>query len=103
MGVDKDVLDHQKDYDLKHAEDVTELNEIIDELKLYEFVLSVSKCGGALYDKDGNLKASFIQDGKPAIRICRNENDLEIKFNDPTLQTRISRLMTPSSQKSLSK
>merc|ERR1712066_1181473 len=104
MGLQAEYDREEKSYNDSYAEDKSDLTLYMDELELFDFVMEASKCGGTVFDVDGTPLNSLLQKGKrdPGLKICDHGGELELKFSDPKLQARVSRLMTPSGRKKLS-
>jgi hypothetical protein len=62
-----------------------------NDLAVFDFILQAAAC------KD----SSFIQTEKPNVQICQSQDGLLLNFNNPNLQSRLERLMTPDARKAL--
>merc|ERR1719384_1974855 len=56
--------------------------------------MNVTKCNGPLF----NLGENAVLLQRDAPRVCETKGGLELHFNDPKLQVKIERMMTPDAR-----
>merc|ERR1719346_380675 len=72
-------------------ENAREMTVRKNDLAVFDFILQATAC------KDEN----FIQMEKPSMQICQSRTGPTINFNNPNLQSRLERLMTPDVRQAL--
>jgi len=72
-------------------ENAREMTVRKNDLAVFDFILQASAC------KDN----AFIQTEKPNLQVCQSRDGPTLNFNNPNLQARLERLMTPQTQKAL--
>merc|ERR1719410_2839454 len=61
--------------------------------------MNISKCNGPLFQLGGN--AVLLQKDAPQVGICETKGGLALHFDDPKLQVKIERMMTPDARMAL--
>merc|ERR550532_1809572 len=70
-----------------------------NDLAVFDFVMNISKCNGPLFKLGDN--AVLLQKEAPQVGVCETKGGLELHFNNPALQVKIERMMTPDARKAL--
>merc|ERR1719264_420765 len=70
-----------------------------NDLAVFDFIMNISKCNGPLFKLGDN--AVLLQKDAPQVGICETRGGLELNFNDPKLQVKIERMMTPDARRAL--
>merc|ERR1719367_2251197 len=91
------------DYEAQLLIDEHEFGIRTNDLLVFDFLMNISKCDGPLFKLGGN--AVLLQQGdrqpEQQVTVCEARGGLDLHFNDPLLQARIERMMTPDARRAL--
>jgi hypothetical protein len=69
-----------------------------NDLAVFTFILQMVKCKGS---GSKLLQLDASSEGDAPLQVCDTEEGLELKFDDPSVQAKVERMMTPQARKAL--